>query len=353
MNTQMYNAPGLWALAVGFVVAVVFGAPTINTLRILKFGQNINEDAPETHRIKQGTPTMGGVLIVVGTVLSLIAVMAVTAYTRSGTINLRSLSGLLAIVFVFLAHAAVGFIDDYRNIRGGHSLGLKAREKLFLQTAITAVFVVWRLVTADSITTTVCYWPGLSIDLGSSYYVLCALWMIGLSNAVNLTDGCDGLAGSLTILAALGISWTIFTNHSGSEWIPLFGYGLAGSSLGFLWFNAHPAKVFMGDTGSLAIGAGLAALCIVGKQEILGLLFMFVFLMEMVSVMIQVTVVRLTGGKATGKRVFKMTPIHHHFERCGWPETTVVQRFIILGAVALLVGMLLAPSFSSWVLLGQ
>ena len=156
---------------------------------------------------------------------------------------------------------------------------------------------------------------------------------------MNLTDGLDGLAGGLSILTALGLAWTVYQMGDLAT-LPLFGYALAGACLGFLWFNAHPAKVFMGDTGSLALGSSFAAMGIMGKQEVLLLVFCAVFLMEMFSVMIQVAFFKATGGKTGGgRRVFRMTPIHHHFELGGWAETQVVARFWILGVLALILGL--------------
>lgn len=322
--------PAVFAFLLAFAVVLLAGPKLIAWLRTQKFGQNINTDAPQSHQKKQGTPTMGGILIVLGTIVPL----AVSA----GRANPQ----LLAVLFVFLAHAALGGIDDWRKIKGGKSLGLKARQKLAGQIVIALAFVFWLALTArPNFTTVVTFGRGVSLDFGAAYYVLAALLMIGLSNATNVTDGLDGLAGGLTILTALGLAFTVYPAFDA---LPLFGYALAGACLGFLWFNAHPARVFMGDTGALAIGGGLTAFAVIGKQEILLLVLAFVFLIEVASVMIQVSYFKATGGK----RVFRMTPIHHHFELAGWAETQVVVRFWIWGALALVVALWLAPRLSPW-----
>jgi phospho-N-acetylmuramoyl-pentapeptide-transferase len=322
--------PQAFAFLLSFLAALLLGPPVIEGLRVLKFGQNINFDAPARHLQKQGTPTMGGVLMVLGVAITLLAGLLFSH-------TLRPLSPqLIAVVLVFLAHALLGFTDDYLKIKGGKSLGLKARWKLIGQVLIAGLFVGWLALTATpGLTTTVRLWHGVTWDLGIAYYGLAFLLMVGLSNAVNLTDGLDGLAGGLAILAALGLSWTVYP---GFPQVPLFGDALAGACLGFLWFNAHPAKVFMGDTGSLAIGASLAAMGLVGKQELALLVFSAMFLVEMFSVLIQVGYFKATGGK----RVFKMTPIHHHFELSGVAETQVVARFCVGGVLSLVLGLLLS-----------
>lgn len=320
-------------LLTAFAASVLAGPRVITALRALKFGQNINTDAPALHLQKQGTPSMGGALLVLGVTVALIV----------GSTGHAVSAPLIAVYLVFIAHAGLGFADDYLSIRRGKSLGLKARQKLAGQLAIGLAFVVWLALTAQPGYTTVLTLGRATVDLGVAYYPLVLLLIVGLSNATNLTDGLDGLAGGLATLSALGLAWTVFTAHAGLERLPEFGYAVAGACLGFLWFNAHPARVFMGDTGSLALGSGFAAMAVVGKQEVLLLVFALVFLAELVSVMVQVSVFQLTGGKAGGgRRVFKMSPLHHHFELSGWPETQVVARFWIVGALALAAGLWLA-----------
>ena len=322
-----------FAFLVAFLAALVLGPTVIHGLRVLKFGQNINFDAPARHLQKQGTPTMGGVLMVLGVCVTLLAGLLFLQ-------ALRPLSPpLVAVVLVFLAHALLGFADDYLKIKRGKSLGLMARQKLIGQVVIALAFVAYLALTARSeFTTEVVVWRRVTLDLGYGYYVFAFLLMIGLSNAVNLTDGLDGLAGGLSILAALGLAWAMPVLPADYLQLPLFNYALAGACLGFLWYNAHPAKVFMGDTGSLAIGASLAAMAILSKQELVLLVFAAMFLLEIGSVIVQVLYFKATKGK----RIFKMSPLHHHFELSGLAETQVVARFWIGGVIALALGLLLA-----------
>ena len=319
-----------------FVVAVLAGPAVINWLRVLKFGQNINEHAPESHKQKQGTPSMGGVLLVI----ALLVTLGLGLLFAPG---LRPFSGgLIAVVLVFLAHAALGFTDDFLKARRGKSLGLLARQKLAGQVVIALAFTLWLALTGSPESTTqVFFWGTHYLDFGFFYYPLALLLMIGMSNAANLADGLDGLAGGLSIFTLLGLG---LTTHLNWPQLPPLAFALAGACLGFLWYNAHPAKVFMGDTGSLALGSSFAALAILGKQEVLLLLFAIVFLMEVGSVSLQVPYFKLTKGK----RIFRSTPIHHHFELLGWKETQVVARFWILGVLALMLGLWLAPSMYVW-----
>lgn len=314
-------------LLVAFFAALAAAPALLKRLRILKFGQNINTYAPEGHQAKQGTPTMGGLLFVVGAFAGLIGACA-AGRERPGSI-------LFALGFLFITHVGIGFLDDYLSIKRGKSLGLKAREKLFLQLVVSVVFVAWlsvssggRLLTAVGISN--------QIDLGWAFYPVAVLLIMGMSNATNLTDGLDGLAGGLAIPATIGLSLAVLkASPLGTDQIAWFGFALAGSCLGFLWYNAHPARVFMGDTGSLAIGASLAGMAIAGRRELLMLVLSLVYLAELGSVMIQVPYFKLTHGK----RVFKKTPLHHHFEELGWAETHVVARFWIVGGLSFAVGM--------------
>ena len=342
------RTPDAYALAgflVAFLIALALGPRTIALLRALKFGQNINEYLSEDHQKKQGTPSMGGILFV----LSLLLTLGLGCLFAP---SLRPVSSaLIAVVLVFVAHAGLGFMDDFLKARRGKSLGLLARQKLAGQVTIALAFVVWLYLTSQPLfTTQVWAWRDQHIDLGYLYYVLAFFLIIGLSNAANLTDGLDGLASGLSIFALVGLS---LTTHLMFPQLPVFGFTLAGACLGFLWYNSHPARVFMGDTGSLALGSSFAVMGIIGKQELLLLLFTVVFLVETASVMIQVSVFKATGGKGPdgkdiGRRVFRMSPIHHHFQKVGWPETHVVARFWIVGILALVLGLLLAPAMYVW-----
>ena len=342
------RTPDAYALAgflVAFLIALALGPRTIALLRALKFGQNINEYLSEDHQKKQGTPSMGGILFVLSLLLTLGLGCLFAPPLRPVS------SALIAVVLVFVAHAGLGFMDDFLKARRGKSLGLLARQKLAGQVTIALAFVVWLYLTSQPLfTTQVWVWRDQHIDLGYLYYVLAFFLIIGLSNAANLTDGLDGLASGLSIFALVGLS---LTTHLMFPQLPVFGFTLAGACLGFLWYNSHPARVFMGDTGSLALGSSFAVMGILGKQELLLLLFTVVFLVETASVMIQVSVFKATGGKGPdgkdiGRRVFRMSPIHHHFQKVGWPETQVVARFWIVGILALVLGLLLAPAMYVW-----
>ena len=342
---KMPDAYALAGFLVAFLIALALGPRTIALLRALKFGQNINEYLSEDHQKKQGTPSMGGILFV----LSLLLTLGLGCLFAP---PLRPISSaLIAVVLVFVAHAGLGFMDDFLKARRGKSLGLLARQKLAGQVTIALAFVVWLYLTSQpNFTTQVWAWRDQHVDLGYLYYVLAFFLIIGLSNAANLTDGLDGLASGLSIFALVGLS---LTTHLMFPQLPVFGFTLAGACLGFLWYNSHPARVFMGDTGSLALGSSFAVMGILGKQELLLLLFTIVFLIETASVMIQVSVFKATGGKGPdgkdiGRRVFRMSPIHHHFQKVGWPETQVVARFWIVGILALVLGLLLAPAMYVW-----
>jgi phospho-N-acetylmuramoyl-pentapeptide-transferase len=334
------------AFLAAFGAVMAAGSAAIRYLHILKFGQNINADAPDRHATKQGTPTMGGILIVFGVLVALAVLWLLVAWSnRDTSFPMRALDPIIAVLAVFLGHALLGFVDDYMSIKRGRSLGLKARYKLVGQLVIAVLFCIWLSISSAKPGATAIHVGSHQFELGFGYYILGVLWIIGISNATNFTDGLDGLLSGTAILAMLGLSLAIAMTYYKAATVTgldYFGFAIAGACLGFLWYNAHPAKVFMGDTGSLPIGASLAAMALIEKHEILVLVFGLVFVIEIVSVMIQVTVFKATGGKPNGRRVFKMTPIHHHFELSGVPETAIVTRFWILGALALAIGLLLA-----------
>jgi phospho-N-acetylmuramoyl-pentapeptide-transferase len=335
MMGQPINA-GLPAL-IAFFVVLLCGKPVIAWLAGLKMRQAINTDAPASHMAKQGTPTMGGILLAIGVFVSLI-VLALSHQLPDG----RELYPLYAVLGVFLLHLGLGFLDDYLKATRGKSLGLRAREKLLGQVIIAVGFVVY-LWASDQpgVTTFVTIWNGITLHIPALlYYIYTVLMLVGFSNFTNVADGLDGLAGGLAAFAFAGVSIAIFP---GVAVLSVFGWALVGSLLGFLVFNVNPARVFMGDTGSLALGSSLAAMAILGKLEVPVILFGLVFVIEGASVLIQVF-----SFKTTGKRVFRMAPIHHHFELAGWRETSVVFRFWIAGAVSLLAGLLLSQYISPW-----
>lgn len=300
-----------WSLVIAAIAAMLIGPKAIQLLTQLKFRQTVSEDVPERHRQqKQGTPTMGGVIILLGT-----AVGAAALWIGDPKV--------VAVVLLALAHAGLGFADDFLIASRGKSLGLKARQKLLGQFIIAIAFMGWVYATRTPGTTVVPLWKNSMVNLGWGYYPLAVLMIVYMSNAFNLADGLDGLVGGTTAILALGLGMLVLPAANGG--LTILSWALAGGCLGFLWYNSNPAKVFMGDTGSLAIGGMTAGIAIAGRQPVLYLIIAVLFIIEAVSVMIQVACF-----KTTGKRPFKMTPIHHHFELSGWPEQKIVVRAWIL-----------------------
>lgn len=320
-----------YAAVTSLLISFMFGPKVIELLRRLKFGEEIRSDGPQTHQIKAGTPTMGGVLITMSMVLAILLWMDVRSpYTWIG---------LLSIV----GFGAIGFVDDYRKIRRKNSDGLSVTMKLTAQLVVAGA-VAFLLASGNSEGSTLLYMPMVKqplFDLGWLYIPFGIFWLVGFSNAVNLTDGLDGLATGLVILVALTfglLSYVAgrvdFSSYLQIPYVPGAGelavlcMAVVGACIGFLWFNGHPAEVMMGDTGSLALGGILATVAMMIKHELLLIIIGGVFVIETLSVIIQVA-----GFKITGKRVFKMAPLHHHFELEGWAESKVVLRFWILGGL--------------------
>ncbi|NMD99217.1 phospho-N-acetylmuramoyl-pentapeptide-transferase [Selenomonas bovis] len=307
-------------VAAGFVL--VTGPFFIPELHKLKFGQSIREEGPKSHQKKSGTPTMGGIMIILGITLG---TLAAAPWTPE----------VLLAVFIMLGHFVLGFLDDYIKVVKKRNLGLKARQKLAGQIliAVVTMYVATQKLGID----TDIWIPGLdeNVSLGALYYPLVLFVLVGTSNAVNLTDGLDGLAaGTVAIAASAFAVVAVLTGHGDLAYLCV---AMAAACLAFLRFNAHPAKVFMGDTGSLALGGALAAVGILTHTEILLAVIGFVFVCEALSVIIQVI-----SFQTTGKRVFRMSPIHHHFELGGWSEWKVVTVFWCVGLIASVAGLSLA-----------
>ncbi len=310
----------LKAAIVSALVVLVTGPFVIPELRKLKFGQSIREEGPKSHQAKSGTPTMGGLMILV-------------ALTAGSLFAAGFEPSVLLALFVTLGHGVIGFVDDYIKVVKRRNLGLRPRHK-FLGQIIMAVVVA--LIGSLFLGVTTELWiPVLNktVDFGAFYYVLIFFVLVGTTNAVNLTDGLDGLATGTVAVAA--ICYAVVCVLFGKAALASFCIAVAAACIAFLRFNAHPAKVFMGDTGSLALGGALAAVAILTKTELLLVVIGGVFVIETLSVIIQVI-----SFQTTGKRVFLMSPIHHHFELLGWKETKVVHRFwaagLIFGLLALL-----------------
>ncbi|MEI7026747.1 phospho-N-acetylmuramoyl-pentapeptide-transferase [Paenibacillus sp. y28] len=306
-------------MGVAFVLAMVLGPIIIPLLRRLKFGQQIRTDGPQSHLKKKGTPTMGGIIILLA--LSL-------AYLRFSDLNQDAVILLVAA----LGFGLVGFLDDYIKIVLKRSLGLTARQKLFGQLLFACIVCVLLALKGHSTEVAIpfTHW---SIELSWLYYPLVVIMMLGSSNAVNFTDGLDGLLAGTSAIA-FGAYAVIAMIHAEPE-AGIFSAAMVGAVLGFLVYNAHPAKVFMGDSGSLGIGGGLAAVAVLTKSELLLVLVGGVFVIEMLSVIIQVI-----SFKTRGKRVFRMSPIHHHYELGGWSEWRVVITFWLAGLIFAGIGLL-------------
>ncbi|MFQ5469777.1 MAG: phospho-N-acetylmuramoyl-pentapeptide-transferase [Gammaproteobacteria bacterium] len=324
----------LTALIISFIV----GPAMIRKLSVYKIGQNVRDDGPESHLVKAGTPTMGGLLIIVAIAISTLL------WADLGN---RYVLVVLAVTVVF---ASIGFVDDYKKLVLGDSRGLSATKKYFWQTVagICAALYLYKTATVPIETQLIIpFVKDIAIDLGWFYVMFTYFVIVGSSNAVNLTDGLDGLAilPVVMVAGALGIFAYLtgnvkFADYLGIPYVPgvgeivVFCGALAGAGLGFLWFNTHPAQVFMGDIGALALGAALGVIAVVVRQELILLVMGGVFVMETVSVILQVV-----SYKLTGRRIFRMAPLHHHFELKGWPEPRVIVRFWIITVILVLVGL--------------
>ncbi|GHV94133.1 phospho-N-acetylmuramoyl-pentapeptide-transferase [Spirochaetia bacterium] len=328
---------GAYAALTTLLICFMFGSRIIEALRLLKIGQAVREDGPESHLAKSGTPTMGGVFIIISVLISML--LWGDLASQMIWITLGS----------FVAFGAIGFIDDYLKVSRHNSAGLPAWAKLAGQFAVAiAVVLILYFTGGDDITAL--YIPFLknpAIDMGVLWIPFGVLLIVGESNAVNFSDGLDGLLAGLLILVFITLAILTYitgrTDYAAYLGIPyiqgageltVFCLAAAGACIGFLWFNAHPAEVFMGDVGSLSLGGLVAVISLIIKKEILILVIGGVFVLEIASVIIQVT-----SYKLRKKRVFKMAPLHHHFELSGWAETKVVIRFWILGGLFAIIAL--------------
>ncbi len=320
------------------VLSFIIGPRMIRRLSVNQLGQPVREDGPETHLLKAGTPTMGGALILTAIAFS--------------TVLWADLENLYVwiVLFVTLSFGVIGFVDDYKKLVLQDPAGISAAQKLFWQSSAALVAAIALYVTAtDEVQTSLLipYFKDLAIPLGMFQVVVTYFFIVGFSNAVNLTDGLDGLAIMPTVLVggALGIFAYVTGNVNFSSYLDIpyvpgtgeilvFCTSLAGAGLGFLWFNTYPAQVFMGDIGALSLGAALGVVAVVVRQEIVLAIMGGVFVVETLSVIIQVA-----SFKLTGKRVFRMAPLHHHFELKGWAEPKVIVRFWIITVILVLIGL--------------
>lgn len=326
------------ATLTSLLIALWVGPWMIRFLSALKAGQPIRDDGPQTHLTKAGTPTMGGALILIAIVCSVLLWS-----------NLEN-HYVWLILFVTLGFGAIGGVDDYKKLVKKNSKGLAARWKYFWQSIIglgAAILLYYMAKSPAETQLLIPFFKHIMLDLGLFYIVLSYVVIVGSSNAVNLTDGLDGLAilpvvlvaGALGIFAYLSgnvafAHYLAIPHVSGAGEVAIFCGALVGAGLGFLWFNTYPAQVFMGDIGALSVGAALGIIAVVVRQELVLLLMGGVFVMETVSVILQVA-----SFKLTGRRIFRMAPIHHHFELKGWPEPRVIVRFWIITVVLVLCGL--------------
>jgi phospho-N-acetylmuramoyl-pentapeptide-transferase len=342
-----------YASVTALLISLLFGRRAINALKRWNIGQQIRAEGPQAHMAKQNTPTMGGLLLIASVIVSTLLWAKLSSFY------------VWVVIVATLAFGGVGFADDYLKLVKRRSLGLTGRQKIILQLVIA--FGVWLTLyistryfeTKYSWNVSIPFFKDTAIPNGIStigpimYLFLIVIVLLGATNAVNLTDGLDGLAISVTFIAMTAL--TAFTYlSSDARWaryldlahrpeaaeLTVFCGAMAGASLGFLWFNAPPAEVFMGDVGSLAIGGAVGTIAVLTKQEFMLLMVGGVFVLEALSVMLQVTVFKMTkstGG--VGRRVFKMTPLHHHFEMVGWKESKIVFRFLILAILFALLSL--------------
>ncbi len=324
MEFNLYSA--IYAILIAFIINVFLCPTIIPFLTRLKFGQNVRDDGPQSHLVKSGTPTMGGIMILISLVIS-------------SLFFLKGNKDGIAVLFVTIGYGIIGFIDDYIKVVKKRSLGLRAYQKIIGQLIITGVFLYY-LYNYSNIGTDI-YIPftkGKTLELGILFIPFFFIVMVGTVNSVNLTDGLDGLASGVTVLVVIFFLFNAIAINRGL--LPITGAAV-GALLGFLLFNTHPAKVFMGDTGSLALGGLVASIAIIMKMPLFIIIVGIIYVLEAISVMLQVGYFKLTKGK----RLFKMAPLHHHFEQCGWKEVKVVAVFYIVTAIACLIGFLATKNF--------
>ncbi len=324
-------AKAILAMMIGFILSVVFGFFFIPILKKNNIKQKVSAYLTK-HKQKDGTPTMGGLIFIIPTILTVIILLILN--------KIEFTENLFIVMFVFVAYAFLGFLDDFLIIKRGNNKGLSVLQKLFGQLFIAVIFFYIFIHNGNEPVLDI-HTLGIRINMGWFHGIFLLFVLVASSNAVNLTDGLDGLAGGLSLVAFLAfglISWNS-TWISGSEEMAVFCFILVGSLLGFLFYNTHPAKVFMGDTGSLSLGATLATIAILTSHEITLVIVAGVFIVETLSTIIQIIAI-----KKFHHRVFLMAPIHHHFEKLGWAETDIVKVFWVVGFILSILGI----AFGVW-----
>ena len=318
----------LFALMIGFLLSTAFGLVAIPLLKKIKAGQRINVYV-EDHQRKSGTPTMGGLIFIIPTIITTIILLL--------TNKIEFSVNLLIVMFVFISYGLIGFLDDYLSIKRNQNQGLSQFQKLLLQFIVALIFYILYRKYTDANSVLEITLLNIEWRLDWFYGVFILFLLVGSSNAVNLTDGLDGLAGGLSAISFLAFGLIAWGSYwiEGYQDIGIFSFILVGSLMGFLVYNTNPAKVFMGDTGSLTLGATLATIAIITGHEISLAVIGGVFVIETLSVIIQITSVILLK-----KKIFLMTPIHHHFERLGWRESDIVKLFWIVGFILCLLALI-------------
>lgn len=321
------------AIVIAAVITGLLGYFMVPFLHKIKFGQTIREVGPSWHKNKQGTPTMGGIMFIIGSSVAAVVCIAFL-WLNGGAETQLMLVKVVAGALMAVGFGIVGFLDDYISIKKHRNLGLTEIQKLILQFIIVGAYLL-SVALAGGTTETVIPFLG-SVDLGFFYYILAAVFIVGMVNAVNFTDGIDGLNTSVTLVVALVFSViAMLLNRVG---LSLYAAAIVGAMIGFLFWNANPAKVFMGDTGSLFLGGAVCALAFGVNMPILLILIGIIYIVEILSVVLQVTYFKISHGK----RIFKMAPIHHHFEMCGWNENKICFVFSGVTLLAGIIGVLLA-----------
>lgn len=336
--TKSATLRAIMAMGTALIVSLVVGPWLIRRLQVLKYGQPIRDDGPQTHLAKAGTPTMGGVLILLSITV---------ACLLWGRLDSRL---LWIVLLVTLSFGAIGALDDLKKLKNKSSDGLSAKQKYAAQSVLALIAGAVLFYTAESPVETTLIMPffkQFSVEMGAVAFILFTYFVIvGASNAVNLTDGLDGLAIMPSVMVAAGLSVFAYLGDAefakylnlprsdGMSEMMIFGAAFIGAGLGFLWFNSYPAEVFMGDVGSLALGAALGVMAVVVRQEFVLAIMGGIFVLETISVILQVG-----SYKLRGKRIFRMAPIHHHFELKGWPEPKVIVRFWIITVILVLIGL--------------
>ncbi len=323
-------AKSILAMMIGFILSIIIGFMLIPFLKKRKIGQTVSVFLQNKHKEKDGIPTMGGIIFIASTIITIIFLLI--------TNKIEYTTNLFIILFVFVGYGIIGFIDDFLIIKRKNNTGLTEIQKLFGQLVIAIIFFYLFMKTGHEPSMYIST-LGIHIHMGWLYGAFILFVLIASSNAVNITDGLDGLAGGLSLIAFLAfglIAWNS-TWIAGSSDIAVFCFILVGSLLGFLFYNTHPAKIFMGDTGSLALGGSLAAIAILTNHEITFIIIMLVFIVETLVCIIQTLSVMYNG-----KKIFLMTPLHHHFEKLGWDERDIVKLFWFFGIVCAMAGVLFA-----------